>query len=75
MAIREQIEEYASEADMEGVIYSTSAHNTAAEDFIEAAVQQDPEYHEQTYTVDKKGSQDVHLDFNLPEVQGYKVEL
>lgn len=75
MAIREQIEEYASEADMEGVIYSTSAHNTAAEDFIEAAVQQDPDYHEQTYTVDKKGSQDVHLDFNLPEVQGYKVEL
>jgi hypothetical protein len=75
MAIREQIEEYASEADMEGVIYSTSAHNTAAGDFIEAALQQDPEYHEQTYTVDKKGSQDVHLDFSLPEVQGYKVEV
>jgi hypothetical protein len=75
VAIREQIEEYADETDMEGVIYSTSAHNTAANNFIEAALQQDSEYHEEIYKVDKKGRDDVHLDFNLPEIQGYKVEL
>ena len=75
LAIREQIEEYAEKADMEGVIYSTASHNTAAKDFIESALTQDPQYQEKIYKVNKNGKTDIQLDFQLPEVQSYKVDL
>jgi hypothetical protein len=74
-AIRDHIEDYAEEAGMDGIIYSTGTHNTAAENFLEATVEQDQDYMERTYEVDKKGREDVHLDFDLPEVKGYMERL
>ena len=71
-AVRKHIVDYAEEAGMDGVIYSTSSHNSAAEDFIENAVEGDENYTERTFKVDKEGDKDVYLDFELPEVEGYK---
>jgi hypothetical protein len=74
-AIRDHIEDYAEEAGMDGVIYSTGTHNTAAQEFIDGALAEDDDFEEQTYEVEKKGMDDVYLDFRLPEVEGYMQEL
>lgn len=74
-AIRDHIEDYAEETGMEGIIYSTGTHNTAAQNFLEATVQNDSQYHEKNYEVEKIGREDIRLDFELPEVEGYMTKL
>ncbi|WP_414837133.1 hypothetical protein [Candidatus Nanohalococcus occultus] len=73
LAIKQHIEDYAHKADLEGVVYSTDSHNSAANDFVNA-LEQEFEYEEQELELSKYGDE-VFLDVEFPEVNGYMCEV
>lgn len=73
LAIKEHIEDYAEEAGVLGVVYSTDNHNSAAQDFVET-LEREFDYQNQELELDKVGD-DVYLDVEFPTVNGYLSEI